>query len=89
MKNKREYNFSYIILFTFLNFIAVSCYVALKFVAFFVISSEQTEAPERGFVKRKRQNLKTGTLCFKKTLFKIKGFAELPFCIATVFSAKI
>ena len=60
-------------------------YNFLHIVAFFEIPSDQ---------KRRRKaicqgGLKKGTLYFKKVLFQKKSFTELPFRIATVFSAKI
>ena len=69
-------------IFTILNFITISYHVALKVVAFFVISSDQIEAWESPFDKFKKS-----TSYFKKALLKRKGFTVLP-CVWRQFSAQ-
>ena len=85
MKEKLKYNFLYIISLHILNFITVSYYVPFKVVACFVISSDQTGAPQNHFVRG--QILKKAPYILKKALFKKKSFTELSFRI--LCSAKI
>ena len=60
MKEKLKYNFFHIIPLHYSEFytVIVFYYVALKIVAFFVISSDKTEMPESSFVKREEIFLK-------------------------------